>query len=493
MWIALAIAAAAALAFLLLRRRPPGHIPSSVGARGAQVGSLVGRSLARKVWLRLRQLVATRERRRHLEEQHHLHSAQEAVAVLGQMKGVFMKLGQIVSFANDALPEQAQAALRPLQQGAPPMDFGLARGVIEAELGDLGRHFKSVEEEPIAAASIGQVHRARLLDGTRVVLKVQYPGVAEAIESDLSMTSGLAAMVGVFARNLDAKSVVEELAARMREELDYRQELQNQALFGRIWAGHPLIRIPAVYPKHSGARVLCQEYARGLGFYDFLEQSTERERRLAVYVLHDFVFDSMFMHRVFNGDPHPGNYLFQEDGGITFLDFGCIKRFSSAFVRNLQTLSRSICEEDRSTFHDVVKRLQIVLPGRPYDEEVMWRFFGYHSEPFAKDEHFAFTAAWIAQARAVMEQKTLQQMNLPPDILFFNRITFGLNAIFHKLGAADNFHRLYRRYMYEDEQSAPAVARAGVPMPERFLAVRGPEEAWYGADAPDQAPHPGDT
>lgn len=492
MWFLVAALLVLVTAWVLLRRRPPSHIPSSLGARGARVGSLVGRSLVRKAWLRLRQVVATREHRRRLEQQHHLHSAKEAAQVLGQMKGVFMKLGQVVSFANDALPEEAQAALRPLQQGAPPMDFALARGVIEEELGDLGRHFKSVEEEPIAAASIGQVHRARLLDGTRVVLKVQYPGVAAAMESDLSMTAGLAAMVGAVARNLDAKSVVEELAARMREELDYGRELQNQALFARIWEGHPLIRVPRVFPAHSGRRVLCQEYARGLGFYDFLEQSTERERRLAVYVLHDFVFDSMFMHRVFNGDPHPGNYLFQEDGGVTFLDFGCVKRFSSAFVRELQTLSRSICEEDRGAFDAVVKRLQIVLPGRPYDSDLMWRFFGYHAAPFAKDAPFAFTAEWIAEARAVMEQKTLQQMNLPPDILFFNRITFGLNAIFHKLGAADNFHRLYRRYMYEGEQNAPAVARAGVPVPDRFLAVRGPEEAWYG-DAGEAQPPKGDA
>jgi predicted unusual protein kinase regulating ubiquinone biosynthesis (AarF/ABC1/UbiB family) len=372
--------------------------------------------------------------------------------------------------------------MRSLQQSAPPMDFTLVRGVLEEELGDLARHFKHVEEEPIASASIGQVHRARLLDGTRVVLKVQYPGVDRAIESDLAMTQGISAMVGTFFRNLDAASVVAELKDRVREELDYRRELENQALFGRIWQGHPLIRVPAVFPAHSSKRVLCQEYARGLSFYDFLEQSTERERRLAVYVLHDFVFDSMFMHRVFNGDPHPGNYLFQEDGGITFLDFGCVKRFPTHFVRELQGLSRAIAEDDRERFDELAQSMKVVLPGRPYDRDLLWDFFGYHGEPFARDEHFTFTSEWIAKARAVMDQKTLAQINLPPDLLFFNRITFGLNAIFHKLGASDNFHRLYRRYMYEEEAHPPALAKAGVELPERFLHIRGPEHA-EGVDA----------
>lgn len=484
------LAVVALLVWLALRRRPPAAVRTlSVGARGARISRLVGRSLARRAWLRVRQIVATREARRRLEEQHHIRTAEEAARELGQMKGVFMKLGQIVSFAHDALPEQAQAALRSLQQSAPPMDFHLARGVVEEELGDLSRHFRSVEEEPIAAASIGQVHRARLLDGTRVVLKIQYPGVDRAIESDLAMTSGLTAMIGVFAPNLDARSVTAELAERLREELDYRVELRNQALFGRIWEGHPLISIPRVYPACSTKRVLCQEYARGLGFYDFLEQSTQRERDLAVSVLNDFVFDSMYMHRIFNGDPHPGNYLFREDGGVTFLDFGCIKRFSVEFVRDLQALSRSIFEEDRDAFDAVILKLKIVLPGRPYDRDLMWRFFGYHAAPFARDREFAFTQEWLSEARAVMDQRTLRQMNLPPDILFFNRITFGLNAVFQKLGARDNFHRQFRRYMYPDEQVPPALARAGVPLPARFLAVHGPELAWYGPDLADTDGH----
>jgi len=456
------------------RERNEAGISTSLASRGSQMGSLVGKSVFRKLWLKVRQIWATHEHKKALEEEYHLKSAEEAAKIMGNMKGVFMKLGQIISFANENMPESARQALRGLQQSAPPMDFALARGVIESELGgDLSKFFKHVDENPLAAASIGQVHKAKLLDGTAVALKVQYPGVDVAIENDLKASASLAALISAVNKNIDAKAVVAELKDRMLDELDYRQEARNQQLFCELWEGHPLIRIPKVYPEFSAKKVLCQEYKRGLGFYDFLAQATEKERKLAIYVLHDFVFDSMHIHHVFNGDPHPGNYIFHEDGGITFLDFGCIKYFTESFIHDLQALSAAMMEKDREKFDHYILKIGLILPGRPYDREWMWQFFMYHFAPFSEDRVFAFTKEWLKEAGEVMDPVKLQQMNLPPDLLFFNRITFGLNAIMEQLGANDNFHQIARRYAYPGENVPPSLAsRVGVELPEKFRSAK---------------------
>jgi predicted unusual protein kinase regulating ubiquinone biosynthesis (AarF/ABC1/UbiB family) len=443
---------------------------TSLRARSARLGGFATRSLLRRAWMALRSVLATRERRRALREQYHLHTAREAAEMMGHMKGVLMKLGQIVSFAQHGLPEPARDALRGLQQDAPPMDFALVRGVIEEELGrDLGELFRHVEEEPLAAASIGQVHRARLRDGEQVALKVQYPGVDDAIASDLRASHGIAALVSAVNRNIDAPAVVEELRRRMLEELDYRQELRNQQTFFELWKGHPLIHVPRVYPSLSGRHVLCQEYCRGLSFYDFVAVANAEEKRLAVHVLNDFVFDSMHLHCVFNGDPHPGNYLFREDGRISFLDYGCVKYFPRAFLEDLETLNRSLVDGDKTTFERMLEHMGVVLPGRPYDLDHLWEFFRYHSAPFLEDRVFTFTREWVDRAVEVMSPARNTRINLPPDFLFLNRITFGLNAIMLELGASENFHRMTRRYHHPEEKVPPAVTRLGVEVPERFL------------------------
>jgi predicted unusual protein kinase regulating ubiquinone biosynthesis (AarF/ABC1/UbiB family) len=384
-----------------------------------------------------------------------------------------MKLGQIASFAHEALPPEARAMLEGLQKDAPPMDFELVRGVVEGELGaPLAQHFAWFDPEPLAAASIGQVHRARLHSGDEVVVKVQYPGVDEAIRNDLRFTQGLVGLVSAFFRNTDAHAMVHELKQRLEDELDYRLEAENQKHFERIWRGHPLIRIPRVFDELSTRRILTQSYAEGLSFKDFLEVAEPAEKRLAVMVLNDFVFDSMHLFSVFNGDPHPGNYLFAPDGGIVFLDFGCTKRFEGPFLGELRALNRAIVERDNAAFQAGLRATGIVLPDRELDLERAWKFFDYHARPFAEDRIFTFTSDYLREAGETMKVENLRKFNLPPDLIFFNRITFGLNAIFTALGAAENFHRLYRRYVYPDENVPPALAMAGVELPAHFVAAR---------------------
>lgn len=467
----LASLAAAWLALAVWVRRAASR-PNEAGiptrGRGLLIGSLLGRRLLRKAWLRARMAVATRRRKQALAAQASIRSAEEAAQLLGSMKGVFMKVGQIISFAHDALPEQAKGMLQGLQKDAPPMAFELVRRMIEGELGgDLAAHFREVEESPLAAASIGQVHRARLRDGTDAVVKVQYPGVDAAIEGDLVALERMGKVIAPFSPAFDAESVLAELRARIQDELDYRLEARSQALFRRLWDGHPLIRVPRVFPQQTTRRVLTSEHVRGFGFYDFLRESTDAEKRKASATIHDFVFDSMFCHLVYNGDPHPGNYLFHGDGAVTFIDFGCVKRFSRQSMDDIKSFFRAIIEGDREKHDEYVPVLGLVRPGREWDRERMWAHWRYHLEPYTSGE-FEFTADYLARGRDVMAPKNTRDMNLPADLLFFTRITFGLNAIAQQLGSRGNFHRSARRHFYPDEDGVSALGLAGVDLPDRF-------------------------
>jgi len=434
------------------------------------VGGFVTRSLWRRVVLAVRSTFASRAEQAALKSRYHMQVAEEATETMGNMKGAFMKLGQIMSFAMESLPENARSMLERLQMDAPPMAFSIARDVVEQDLGKpLAQLFRSFDEEPLAAASIGQVHAARTLAGDDVVVKVQYPGVADAIATDLRASQGLAAMLGAVNANIDANAVVEEVKARLFEELDYHAELRNQALFHRLWAGHPLVRVPKPYAELSGARTLTQERMHGLPFSEFVKVATPDEKRLAVHVLNDFVFDSMNRYCLFNGDPHPGNYLLQPDGGIAFLDYGCVKRFSPEFILDLQALNRALMGDDKVAFEALVKKMQVVLPGRPYDLGELWDFFCYHSAGFREDRVFTFTSEWVREAFAVMDPTKQTRINLPPDFVFLNRITFGLNSILLRLDASENFHRMHRRWNFPAEHVPPAVCQLGLTVPERFM------------------------
>jgi len=454
------------VAWLATRRRSEAGIPTS--GRGWMLGGLMGRRALRRAWLRVRMLFATRARKKQLADQAGIASAQEAAAVLGNMKGVFMKVGQIISFANDALPDQAKSAMQGLQKDAPPMAFALVRGVIEAELGgDLGKRFKHVEETPLAAASIGQVHRAKLRDGTDVVVKVQYPGVDTAIEGDLAALDKLGVVIGAATPALDAKTLLAELRTRIVDELDYRIEGRNQELFRRVWHGHPMIRVPRVHAEHTTKRVLTSEHVRGFGFYDFVREANAHEKQLASATIADFVFDSMFCHLVYNGDPHPGNYLFHEDGAVTFIDFGCVKRFTPPKMADLKVFFRSIVEQNREVHDQYVQKLELVRPGRDWDRDLMWTAWRYHLEPYWSEE-FVFDEGYLARGREVMAPKNTRDMNLPPDLLFFTRITFGLNAISQQLGARGNFRLSARRYFYQEEGTPTALGLLGLDVPDDF-------------------------
>jgi predicted unusual protein kinase regulating ubiquinone biosynthesis (AarF/ABC1/UbiB family) len=453
------LAAAAAVFLVVAGRASSGAIPSGRLGRLARVGRLSARLATSSFGARARRLVARRDRRERDAEARRRRDAAAVARAMGEMKGAFMKLGQMLSFVSDSVPPEYRAALESLQAEAPPLGFGAVRDVVERELGGpLERSFARFEREPIASASIGQVHRARLPDGGEVAVKVQYPGVAGAIAADLANVGLLYRMVALLYPSLEPGPVVAELQARIGEELDYRREAVNQASFAELYRDHPFIRVPGVVASHSSAQVLTSELMRGRRLADLAGADPELRDRVAE-AIYRFVFGSIIRFAVFNGDPHPGNYLVGDRGDVVFLDFGCVKRFPDRMIATWAQLVRAHLEGRQADFCELAARLGFTPPGSTIDRGLLYDYFAYFYEPFHDDRVFTFTPEYNSRSLAMVfrpEGKFAglsRQLNMPPDFVFVNRIQWGVYSILARLGARGNWHRIHREFLYGDAPS----------------------------------------
>ncbi|MDX2380494.1 MAG: AarF/ABC1/UbiB kinase family protein, partial [Acidimicrobiia bacterium] len=298
--------------------------------RSAKVWKLSARNSGRFAISKVRGIGSPEERRAELDEQFAIRTAEDVAKELGEMKGVLMKAGQLISFIVEALPDEAQDALATLQSNASPMSPTLAASVVKGDLGaPPEKVFLDWTDLPVAAASIGQVHKAVTHDGRDVAVKVQYPGVHGAIESDLDAAEVMYSMFqSMMLKGLDAKSLADELRARMREELDYQLEARNLVDFYTAFQGHPWVRIPELVPEYSTERLLTTEWIDGLTFDEFRATESAETKLRAGEVVWRFAQHAIHRCGMFNGDPHPGNYLFEPGGHVTFIDFGLCKRFT---------------------------------------------------------------------------------------------------------------------------------------------------------------------
>jgi predicted unusual protein kinase regulating ubiquinone biosynthesis (AarF/ABC1/UbiB family) len=313
----------------------------------------------------------TAERRAELDAAARLRSAEQVAERLGNMKGALMKVGQMASYLDDGLPDPVRQALAQLQADAPGMSAELAAEVVERELGGApDAVFVEWDPEPIAAASIGQVHRAVAIDPrtgreVAVAVKVQYPGVDEAIEADLANTQLFGTLLQQGFSGLDPTELVAEVRDRVTEELDYRREAANQTHFADFYRGHPTIRVPAVLPELSTGRVLTSELVAGVPFSEVCGWDQE-QRNLAGETLFRFVFRSLYLMRAFNGDPHPGNYLFQPDGVVSFIDFGLVRYFTVAETEMFASMVEAAAvQHDFSRFRQIIEGGGLLLPDAP--------------------------------------------------------------------------------------------------------------------------------
>ena len=467
-----------------VRRRQPGPEravrATSRAGRSAEVALLGARLGSTAAANRARRVFASAERKVTLDAELELRTAEEVTEALGSMKGVMMKLGQLASFVDDGMPEPVRQALEQLQADAPPMSAELAAGVVEAELGARPeRLFAEWDPVPIAAASIGQVHRAITLDGQAVAVKVQYPGVEEAIRADLAAVDTAMFPAPVLYRGFDPKPFIEEIRTRVGEELDYLVEAANQRLFADWYRGHPFIHVPHVVEPLSSRRVLTTELATGARLAD-LDTWSQSQRDAAGEIIYRFVFRSLYQLRAFNGDPHPGNYLFRPDG-VTFLDFGLVKHYTAEDIDQLMGLAHAtVLEPDQARLRLASERAGYYLPGAPVTDQEIWDYSMVFWDMVRRDEPFRFTPEYASDVvrRFFLGRAThgdaVKWANMPGRWVVLQRINVGLVAILGRLRAEANWRRI-------GEEMWPMTDRP----PSTDLGRR--EQAWWATRRPGMA------
>lgn len=421
-------------------------VHTSRRARTAQLAWLGSRVGMTQVSARAQRLFASAERKVELDRSMELKTAAEVSQTLGSMKGVMMKLGQMASYLDEGLPESYRAAMSQLQADAPPMAPELAAQVIQAELGGRPEDvFATWDPVPIAAASIGQVHRAITLDGQAVAVKVQYPGVAEAMAADLDNTDLIARSLRLLFPSLEPAGLVAELRARLFEELDYRVEADNQRLFCESYAGHPFIHIPAVVSELSTGKVLTMELADGVRLSE-VEGWSQHERDMAGETIFRFVFRSLYQLKAFNGDPHPGNYLFRPGGQVTFLDFGLVKRFQPDEVAIFEDMLHAIVlEPDHEKFRRIMEDIGLLAPDAPLTTEEVVRFYGRFYELVLNHGKTPLTPEFASRmARIVFDvgDPVAHYTNVPSMFVVVQRINLGLYAVLARLRAEADWRRI---------------------------------------------------
>lgn len=435
-----------------------GGVPRGRFGRAARLGGLAGHTVATRARTRVHQArggdaaeAAERASQERLAERY--------AAALGEMKGAAMKVGQILSFVDaDGLVsapnlETFQSALARLQDDVPPLSEREIASVIEAELGaspdDI---FAFFSPRPIAAASIGQVHLARLADGTELAVKVQYPGVADAIRADLANTEMLASIIkagigllGPKAPRLDPRAVVEEVQDRIGEELDYRVEAANQQEFATIYDGHPFIHIPAVHPDLSTGRVLTMDYVHGRRWSEAIDADDALRWRWGEAIFR-FVFSSLHRHGVFNADPHPGNYLFHDDGTVTFLDFGAVKRFTPAQLSVMSAVVDAALASDANGVLRAFVGLGMLSEddAKSIDPDRLLEFYRYALRDRWDDQPFTQTPEFAAEIVARSYEPlgpwydVTRRIRMPKDLVLLNRINLGASSVLgHLYATAD--------------------------------------------------------
>ena len=415
------------------------------------------------------------ERRREKRKEAVLRTAEDVTRAMGEMKGAAMKVGQVLSMMSGVVPPEMAEGLATLQSNAPPMAYGLVQEVLEAAYGrSPGSVFRRFEREPFAAASIGQVHRAELRDGTKVAVKVQYPGVREAIERDLANVAVLLGFGGLVAKGLDVETLVRDLGEGIRGELDYRREAAWQQRFFDAFEGHGFVRVPRVYHELTTDTVLVQEWLPGRPFREALGLPQEERNRLGE-MLYRFCFGSLYRLRLFNGDPHPGNYLLLEDGRVGFVDYGCVAEFDNAVVEGFKRLIRALDRGDREAWRAATEEVGILLPNAPFTTDELYEHMHWYWAPILEDE-VEYTPELAAE---MVRRNTMttglggqinRYCNVPEGMVFLTRINFGLAGLFASLRARGPWRAIVREYVDDAPPStelgrlSAATTRSGKPI-----------------------------
>jgi len=438
------------------RKEAPGESLEQL-ARGFRGRTLVTAKLITSTGFKVMGKALGKARTSAADEAKSIEATTKLLEQLDQMKGLAMKFGQMASYLEGALPPAAQELLVKLQADSTPMSYRAVAEVIEQELGQPPRElFDEFDSEPFAAASIGQVHRA-LLQGSKLAVKVQYPDIAELFRSDLR-TLGAFVQLSSLASPTPTKPLLVELQERVLEETDYVGEAAHQRLFRQLLSSIDNAAVPAVLEERSTRRVLTSELVEASPFYEFCERAPQDVKNRAAATIFEACFTCIFRHCIFNADPHPGNYLFGDDGEVTFLDFGCVKRFSAPFMDRWKGLARAVTYGDRKAFPEAVVEVGLAKPGRRFDWDYQWEMFQYLYEPFLASGSYTFTHDYVRRSYDMMgwDNPNKLAMRMPRDFLFINRLQWGLNSVLAHMNATGQWRDLWRRIL--DSPTEPAAS-----------------------------------
>jgi len=422
------------------------------------------------------------EHRQQLRNDLALETAEDVATTLGAMKGVLMKIGQMASYVDDGLSPAVRRTLSRLQDSVPPMSAELAAGVITEDFGRRPEElFARWDGEPIAAASIGQVHRAITRDGRAVAVKVQYPGIAETIAADLQNVALLRRMLKITAPSQDVDELLTELRERVGEELDYQREARNQQLFADHYRGHPTVHIPDTVGELCTRRVVTTDLADGARFAELAGWS-QHERDLAAETIYRFTFRSLYEAQAFNGDPHPGNYLFHGGGRVTFLDFGLVKHFSPGELQPLMDMVRYLCvEDDPEAFRASMVHAGFLRPDTPLSTDTVVEHMAVFYDTVRRPGPVTMTgdyASAVVRRFFDLRSPLAAYVSVPRSYVILQRINLGLFAILGELAATADW-RAIAEEIWPFMQGPPAT-----PMGEA-------EAAWRAGRAGRAGPRPG--
>ncbi len=428
--------------------------------RTATVGKLAAGETVKQLGTRAANVTRGEEAAQAALARRQVETAKQIVAVLGTMKGAAMKLGQMLSFLDVGLVEEEyreefQRELGKLRDAAPTVSFKQMRKVIEGDLEEgISAVFEAFDEEPLAAASIGQVYRARLReDGREVAVKVQYPGVAAAVRADLRNIDMVMRLMKRMAPQLDVRAIATEISERIGDELDYELEASNQRALARIFRGHPFIAIPDVIPELSRERVLVTELVRGVGFEELRGYPQEERDRIGEIVFR-FFLGCLYRHRQFSGDPHPGNFMLLEDGRVAFLDFGLFKRLDAAPVELELAAQRAVVEHDTAALHALLARAGFLPHPERVDPEELLEFISTGIWWYTTDEVVALTPELATEAAIESSGprsrhfRHMRHQDMRPEHLFGRRMELLTLAVLAQLRARANWHRIAREWIY---------------------------------------------
>jgi predicted unusual protein kinase regulating ubiquinone biosynthesis (AarF/ABC1/UbiB family) len=460
-----------------------GKLPTGRLARTARVGGLVTGQGLRWAGMRTANRVRTPERASAAQNERTAALVNQLVDQLGQMRGAAMKVGQMISMVefggDEEQQDELQRKLAALRDDIPPVPFADLEKLMRQEFGGpLERVFSDFDERAFAAASIGQVHRATTVDGDEVVVKIQYPGVAEAVETDLRNATLLLPLVKRLAPGLDAKALAAEIRERIGEELDYELEAQNQRRIERLMRGHPFVRVPRVRTDLSTRRVLVSEYVEGERF-ETVRRADQAQRDRYGEIVVRFFFGLLYRDRIALGDPHPGNYLLLADGGVCFLDFGLVRNVDSARVATERAIALAVRDRDAAALKAALVAAGYLPADRADAVDADWALglmrmaMKWYAVPgerrFLPDDtrRARERERFDDEQRAAMRMQ-VNQLTMPPEAILIRRMQGIVAVVLGQLRAGADWGAIAAEYLHGGPPATPLGQAES-----NFLARRG--------------------